>query len=373
MSLIIGPYYRGDPRIKPNQWGDFSAVQSALFHNAEKLGIDPESIALAMPMWGPGQQENYGNINGVSVPLGGSATKPNFIKNTILFQDRAYYQSPITYVDIKKDNTIITQLEHTGAVNYEHLVCGEGSNLYNKLWLYHNRYAYAYNGYETSCSVGAITNNPLSGLKNITHRADTSTLKSSLFVDQDRYQISLADHGDQTENTKTLVGIRNNFSYNLSAYVTHLLWFNGSILDDIILKIHDNPFKLWQPVPQKTIFLPSAGAGTSQALIGTASISTAPATAGTATATPTAVLTGTASDGATEAQIKAGGQTIVITLTDDTWVAAGSAFDAQRQNIIDGLNSAQSETLGWNNEVRDKLDVSAIVRTSDTVVTITIG
>jgi len=71
----------------------------------------------------------------------------------------------------------------------------------------------------------------------------------------------------------------------------------------------------------------------------------------------------------TEAEIVAGGQTIVITLTNETWIAD---ITAQRQAIIDGLDSAQTETLGWNNEVRDKEVVGAVVRTSDTVVTITL-
>lgn len=75
----------------------------------------------------------------------------------------------------------------------------------------------------------------------------------------------------------------------------------------------------------------------------------------------------------TKTQIVVGGQTIEITLFGDIWVAAsGGVFDAQRQNILDGLTSAQSELLGWNNEVRDKEVVTAVVRTSDNVVTITL-
>lgn len=85
-----------------------------------------------------------------------------------------------------------------------------------------------------------------------------------------------------------------------------------------------------------------------------------------------AALTGTALPSLTEAQVVAGGETIIITLTNDTWVAAGAAFNAIRQDIIDGLDSAQSETTGWNAEVRDKEVVGAVVRTSDTVVTITL-
>jgi hypothetical protein len=85
-----------------------------------------------------------------------------------------------------------------------------------------------------------------------------------------------------------------------------------------------------------------------------------------------AAVTGTAGDGATEAEIVTGGGTIIITLSGDTWVTAGGTFDAIRQDIIDGLDSAQSETNGWNAEVRDKQGVSGVVRTSDTVVTITL-
>lgn len=75
----------------------------------------------------------------------------------------------------------------------------------------------------------------------------------------------------------------------------------------------------------------------------------------------------------TEAQVQAGGEPIVITIANDTWVAAGAVFNAQRQNILNGISSAQSEVAGWNNEVRDKELVSSVVRTSNTVVTITLS
>lgn len=87
----------------------------------------------------------------------------------------------------------------------------------------------------------------------------------------------------------------------------------------------------------------------------------------------TAAVTGTATASITEADVVAGGKTIIITLTGDTWVASGATFDAQRQAIIDGLDSAQAEATGWNAEVRDNEVVAAVVRTSDTVVTITLS
>jgi hypothetical protein len=86
-----------------------------------------------------------------------------------------------------------------------------------------------------------------------------------------------------------------------------------------------------------------------------------------------AVVSGTAIAGITESDVLVGGKEIVITLAGDTWVASGGTFNAIRQDIIDGLDSAQAELAGWNNEVRDNLAVTTVVRTSDTVVTITLS
>ena len=66
-----------------------------------------------------------------------------------------------------------------------------------------------------------------------------------------------------------------------------------------------------------------------------------------------------------------GGKQIILTLTGDTWVAAGATFNAQRQAIINGIDSAQAEATGWDAEVKAKEAVTAVVRTSSTVVTIT--
>lgn len=87
---------------------------------------------------------------------------------------------------------------------------------------------------------------------------------------------------------------------------------------------------------------------------------------------PTVALTGTITSSATDANIVAGGKTIILTASYDTWVAAGATFDAQRQNIINGLDSAQSEANGWDAVVKAGQGVSGVVRTSNTVVTITL-
>lgn len=85
-----------------------------------------------------------------------------------------------------------------------------------------------------------------------------------------------------------------------------------------------------------------------------------------------AALTGTITASATEAQIRTGGKTIILTLTADTWVAGGATFNAQRQAIINGIDSAQAESTGWDAVVKAGMNVEDVVRTSPTVVTITL-
>ena len=85
-----------------------------------------------------------------------------------------------------------------------------------------------------------------------------------------------------------------------------------------------------------------------------------------------AAVTGTITPSSSETDIVAGGKTIILTITGDTWVASGATFDAQRQNIINGLDSAQSEANGWDAIVKAGLAVTDVVRTSNTVVTVTL-
>jgi len=86
-----------------------------------------------------------------------------------------------------------------------------------------------------------------------------------------------------------------------------------------------------------------------------------------------ATITGTVITSLLEGAVVAGGKTIIVTLEGAEWVSAGTEFDDARQAIINGLDSEQSETLGWNNEVRDNLAVGTIARTSNTVCTITLS
>lgn len=88
-----------------------------------------------------------------------------------------------------------------------------------------------------------------------------------------------------------------------------------------------------------------------------------------------ATLTGTITASVDESDIVAGGNTIILTLTGDTWVAAGTGpigSTADTQAIIDGIDSAQAEGTGWDAVVKVGIDIADVVRTSSTVCTITL-
>jgi len=88
-----------------------------------------------------------------------------------------------------------------------------------------------------------------------------------------------------------------------------------------------------------------------------------------------AALSGTVTASIDEDDINTGGKTIILTLTDDTWVAAGTGpigSTADTQAIIDGIDSAQSEANGWDAVVKVGIETADVARTSSTVCTITL-
>ena len=83
----------------------------------------------------------------------------------------------------------------------------------------------------------------------------------------------------------------------------------------------------------------------------------------------TATLAGLLADGATEHELFSTWQDVSIRLTGETFVS-GVTFNSAKQALIDGMDSAQSETGGWNAIVRDSLSVATVTRISDTQATI---
>jgi hypothetical protein len=67
-----------------------------------------------------------------------------------------------------------------------------------------------------------------------------------------------------------------------------------------------------------------------------------------------------------------GGKTIVITLSGDTWDTDIGNDNTKTGDLINGLDSAGSELLGWDKVVKFRLDYRNVSRDSATQVTITL-
>ena len=84
-------------------------------------------------------------------------------------------------------------------------------------------------------------------------------------------------------------------------------------------------------------------------------------------------LTGTLVPSALEGEIVAGGETLIITLTNDSWDPTVGADNAITTALINGIDSAQGEATGWDAAVKANLDFNDVTRTSPFVVTVTLG
>jgi len=76
--------------------------------------------------------------------------------------------------------------------------------------------------------------------------------------------------------------------------------------------------------------------------------------------------------GCKESEIVTGGKYIDLELEGEEWPAAGEAFDAIRQDLIDGLDSAQAEAAGWDAVVKAELAVTTVTRIDDDTARITL-
>ena len=84
-------------------------------------------------------------------------------------------------------------------------------------------------------------------------------------------------------------------------------------------------------------------------------------------ATPSAAITGTATVGINESDIVTGSKTIIITLSNDTWVATAGDDGAITEAIIADMDSNRGDAAGWDAVVKLELTHAAFTREADNV------
>ena len=85
-----------------------------------------------------------------------------------------------------------------------------------------------------------------------------------------------------------------------------------------------------------------------------------------------ATLGGTLVPSVSKSAVVAGGRTLTITLTDDVWDTTIGANNAKTTALINAIDSDGAEATGWDAVVKANLTFNEVVRTSDTLVTITL-
>jgi len=262
---VPGPgYLRRLWKRKPKQWGSFSAVRSALFNRAELLGISSENVGVALPFWeGSGEYlYDYGRLGHRT-----ESDKYYYNNDGVTFSDTVFYadKDPLIQPDYAEVSVVAAiELLPWLLPNYHWIAnrwLNSGGAAYGmyirvkdspySLYAYHNG---------SSESVNS-TYDQLYETTSISYVYQDLNVKAYLdykeMIDWD-VASPLQYTTTSTDGTDGLMIGGQKFGGELtSSILKSLLIFSEPISADQVGILYDNPFQLWQPALQRTIFIPS--------------------------------------------------------------------------------------------------------------------
>lgn len=251
MLDLYGTYLRQLWKQKPQAWGPFSAVQSALFHNAEKIGIDPADILIAVHGWAPGSIQNYAQSR-IQVDAGSITS---FENNSLYFgSTAAYIKFPVS--ETPENFTFLAKFTPETLANYNNTLVNVSDSATTHGWgkfvLHGTSTGGVYCGTDktkrfdpgdlgTVFSVGT----PVS----ICY-AFEKDVAATFYKDG----VSLAStwHSTPTSWNDYYIGI--NSSDKLQGWVDYQLVFKTLLNSNQIDEITNNPWQLWQPTVNRSYF-----------------------------------------------------------------------------------------------------------------------
>ena len=279
----MGIFLRKLWQNKPKQWGPFSAVQSALFHNLESMGIDPQDKTVAIPLW-----EMAGffgrDIFGTEISSGyNSSGDPEWVGNTSYFYQTGH-GGLCDSVEIKYGNfktnyskgSLLFRFKITGQAYPglgHYILCAPDQGDFNSgIILIYNDGTATFRIRDTA-GYYALTSftYTLNSWINLFVTWDLSSPFNLYAYVNGKYTGDATGNGMRASGIYPdglLIGAKANYSsvpyYGFRGNVdTFLLSSNYTENKELTAIQHsDNPYQLWQPVPQKTIFLPIGGGST---------------------------------------------------------------------------------------------------------------
>ena len=235
----MGIFLRKLWQNKPKQWGPFSVVQSALFHNLERIGIDPQSCKLAMCFWNPGDQIDYAIADSYT-NTGGVFNKNSINLNTV--DNDRYIDTGKEYSNLANKYTIIYKAEMLIGSSFFWGAYSAANNDYD-YGLYRSTTS-GYSYYPTSGVAVSFDNNTF-GDKTFCVTADGTNVKTYL---DGQYKNSVVNNVSLGANYNLVLGKRwrrTNYYFNHNA--DQSIIFNIPIAASLIALLNENPWQLWQP------------------------------------------------------------------------------------------------------------------------------
>jgi hypothetical protein len=240
---------------KPKQWGSISSVRSAVFRNAERLGIDPENIAAIYPNW-----EKSGAVSHDIIHGNDNSTVDSWSKNGVLYSNT---QETIDQVDgvanyLTNGFSFFATVADTAWYGYNFIVCGRSADRY---------YLVVESGYPvvrlgSAASQKSTTRMPIGVDTNIGFVFDKDTGDYSGFTGQNKF-VSANNAATLAPPTQISMGdyVSNiGMTYRFNGVISIVTILSIAASDDVAGKIQENPYYLLNPT-QRVTYIDLAPAG----------------------------------------------------------------------------------------------------------------
>jgi hypothetical protein len=242
---------------KPKQWGALSAVRSAVFRNAESIGIDPASIAGYWPMWeGSGDtaidgikgnnaslvdSPPWGN-DGISfVPTTSKLTTSSSVlssSGTALFGFKSLV-APNLYAKFLIENDTTFQMFRREVDTYFAIAIG-GDEIYFDTG--------STNVFDGRLNHIGATWNESKGIRQL--------VVNTKFAAQDNTAFTFPTLGSTLYVANRVDSIR-----SIGGLYTQLILLSVDLSLDKIGSFHETPYALLEPRPYRSIFIPATVGG----------------------------------------------------------------------------------------------------------------
>jgi len=253
-------FLRQKYKIKPQAWGPVSEVQASLFKNAERIGIDPESIGFFCPWF----LNPIDYISGDKAVLYGSAAyqSDDSIKTT---GNTGYFEFP----NIKKEYfweyftfTLVCSIADINQIAGAAVgnICTYNSGFSCNFEEYNNTGKYG-------ISAGSVADQPttlsptLNRIQSITWRYKDGDI---FYINENQNQVSHS--AASINNSNVINGLtfcaknRGTIYDKANASIYFITGFKKVLSDNQVNFLHDNPYQLLHRIPPVVYFIPITAA-----------------------------------------------------------------------------------------------------------------